>query len=138
VLIGGSARIASNADLAEGGSDSYRVEVPPAAGEDAGRYLAVMRVALGSPPVLEVKRVTEADGLDVVEVDGTVVAFPREPERGPLAHGGYAWPSPVSRHVVVGLEPGVHVTFDAAQGRATIASEGEVVVASDGVAVLGL
>lgn len=75
VLAGGEARVGWDADLSEGGSKAWRLEVGPQA---SGRTLALLQIAGGPPPSTAVEAVT-GGGVQGVAWRDQVVVFSAEP-----------------------------------------------------------
>jgi hypothetical protein len=99
LLAGGEPSIRRDDDIESGPSEAWRLEVAPAAGADAGRFLAVVRVGLGDPPALDVTRI-DGDEVDGVVVDGTAVVFSRRPFGAAPDTARWHWRGRVTKHVI--------------------------------------
>jgi hypothetical protein len=127
VVRGGESSVAPDSDLKDGPSDAFRVEVAPDG--RPGRFLTVLRVALGDPPELDASAVVSDDAIDGVAFDDSVVIFSAGPLGPPLALGiRYQVAGPPRRrtHWIVGARG----TFDARIAEVAGGSEVHLVAGS--------
>ncbi len=106
IVVGGEPLVRRDDDLEGGASEAWRLQVSPAGGDDAGRYLAALRVALGAPPAIPAQRIDGDAAVDGVVVDDTAVVFSRQPFGRSEGAARYHFPGKVKRHVIVNLPPG--------------------------------
>lgn len=87
MLLGGATRVTQDSDLEEQSSQAWRVEVAPVTGtEAAGRFLGVLEVASGEPPIIDAALAqTSSAEVYALRAQGYSVAFSSRPGGAPAA-----------------------------------------------------